>query len=109
MKPVEPSAAVPSNLSRRRFVQGLAIGGAFAGVGLLRSSPLWALTSSGQPTVPNGTDFALDVMEAPVNYTGAARVATTVNGSVPGPVLRMWQGSTVTLRGRKSTRLNSSH
>src|SRR3546814_8214017 len=34
MKPVDPSAAVPSNLSRRRFVQGLAIGGAFAGVGL---------------------------------------------------------------------------
>jgi CopA family copper-resistance protein len=98
MKPVDPSVAAPPNLSRRRFVQGLAMGGAFAGVGLLRSSPLWALTSAGQPTVANGTDFALDVLEAPVNYTGAARIATTVNGGVPGPVLRMRQGSTVTLR-----------
>jgi CopA family copper-resistance protein len=98
MKPVDRSAMAPPNLSRRRFVQGLAMGGAFAGVGLLRSSPLWALTSAGQPTVASGTDFALDVLEAPVNYTGTARVATTVNGGVPGPVLRMRQGSTVTLR-----------
>jgi CopA family copper-resistance protein len=98
MKPVDRSAMAPPNLSRRRFVQGLAMGGAFAGVGLLRSSPLWALTSAGQPTVASGTDFALDVLEAPVNYTGAARIATTVNGGVPGPVLRMRQGSTVTLR-----------
>jgi len=48
--------------------------------------------------VPGGTDFSLDVLEAPVNYTGSPRLATTVNGSVPGPVLRMRQGSTVTLR-----------
>jgi CopA family copper-resistance protein len=108
MKPVGPSAATPPNLSRRRFVQGLAIGGAFAGAGLLRSPPLWALTSAGQPTVPNGTDFALDVVEAPVNYTGAARVATTVNGSVPGPVLRMRQGSTVTLRVTNRLRVPTS-
>jgi CopA family copper-resistance protein len=98
MKLADPSAATPSNLSRRRFVQGLALGGAFAGVGLLRPSPVWALASAGQPIVPDGTDFALDVLEAPVNYTGAARTAITVNGSVPGPVLRMKQGSTVTLR-----------
>jgi CopA family copper-resistance protein len=108
MKPVGPSAATPPNLSRRRFVQGLAIGGAFAGAGLLRSPPLWALTSAGQPTVPNGTDFALDVVEAPVNYTGAARLATTVNGSVPGPVLRMRQGSTVTLRVTNRLRVPTS-
>ncbi|WP_426702652.1 copper resistance system multicopper oxidase [Rhodanobacter sp. Col0626] len=107
MKVIEP-AVVPPSLSRRRFVQGLAAGGAFAGIGLFRSSPIWALTSAGQPTVPGGTDFTLDVTEAPVNYTGAARLATTVNGSVPGPVLRMRQGSTVILRVNNRLRVPTS-
>ncbi|GAA0261080.1 copper resistance system multicopper oxidase [Rhodanobacter caeni] len=108
MKPVDLSAALPSNLSRRRFVQGLALGGALAGVELLRASPVWGLTGAGQPNVPHGTDFALDIMEAPVNYTGAVRTAITVNGSVPGPVLRMKQGSTVTLRVTNRLRVPTS-
>ncbi len=108
MKPVYPSTATPSNPSRRRFVQGLAIGGAFAGAGLLRPSPAWALTSAGQAAVAHGTDFALDVREVPVNYTGVARMATTVNGSVPGPVLRMRQGATVTLRVTNRLRVPTS-
>jgi Putative multicopper oxidases len=108
MKPVYPSADAQPSHSRRRFVQGLALGGAFAGVGLWHSSPVWALTSAGQPTVPGGADFSLDVIEAPVNYTGAPRLATTVNGSVPGPVLRMRQGSTVTLRVTNRLRVPTS-
>ncbi len=108
MKPVDLSTAAPSNLSRRRFVQGLAVGAAFAGTGLLRASPSWALTSAGAPTVPHGTDFALDVMEAPINLTGAPRLATTVNGGVPGPVLRLRQGSEVTLRVRNRLRVPTS-
>lgn len=108
MKPVYLSADLMPSLSRRRFVQGLALGGAFAGIGLFRSSPVWALTSQGQPIVSGGTDFALDVVEAPVNYTGAARIATTVNGSVPGPLLRMRQGSTITLRVTNRLRVPTS-
>jgi FtsP/CotA-like multicopper oxidase with cupredoxin domain len=108
MKPVDLSTAAPSNLSRRRFVQGLAIGGVLAGAGLLRASPSLALPSAGVPTVPHGTDFALDVMEAPINITGAPRLATTVNGGVPGPVLRMREGSEVTLRVRNRLRVPTS-
>jgi len=85
-------------LPRRRFVQGLAIGGSLAGLGLLRSSPTWALTSRGQPTVLSGTDFALEIAETPVNFTGVTRPATTVNGGIPGPILRWKEGTTVTLR-----------
>ncbi len=88
----------PPDLSRRRFVQGVALGGAVAGFGLLRPGNVWALTSPGQPSVLNGTDFALDIVETPVNYTGAARLATTVNGSIPGPLLRWKEGTTVTVR-----------
>ena len=88
----------PADLSRRRFVQGMALGGAVAGLGLLRSSNVWALTSPGQAAVLSGTDFALDIAETPVNYTGASRLATTVNGGIPGPILRWKEGTTVNLR-----------
>ena len=60
MNPFAPSPAI--DLSRRRFVQGVAIGGAAAGLGLLRPSNAWALTSPGQPKVLSGTDFALDIV-----------------------------------------------
>jgi CopA family copper-resistance protein len=96
MKWFHPSP--PSDLSRRRFVQGVAVGGAVAGFGLLRPSSARALASPGQPTVLRGTDFHLEVAETPVNYTGVVRPATTVNGSVPGPTLRWKEGTTVTLR-----------
>ncbi len=97
-----------TDLSRRRFVQGLAMGSAAAGFGLLRSSNAWALTSTGQSTVLSGTDFSLDIAETPVNITGAARLATTVNGAMPGPVLRCKQGSTVTLRVTNRLRVPTS-
>ncbi len=98
----------PADLARRRFVQGIAIGGAVAGLGLLRPSNAWALTSPDHPTVPSGTDFALDIAETPVNYTGATRMATTVNGIVPGPILRWKEGTTVNLRVTNRLRVPTS-
>jgi CopA family copper-resistance protein len=97
-----------ADLSRRRFVQGVALGGAVAGLGLLRPGKVWALTSPGHPTVLSGTDFHLDVAETPVNYTGAPRMATTVNGSLPGPILRWKEGTTVTLRVGNRLRTQTS-
>jgi CopA family copper-resistance protein len=105
MKHLPPS---PADLSRRRFVQGVALGGAVAGFGLLHPSNVWALTSPGQPTVLSGTNFALEIAETPVNYTGAARLATTVNGGIPGPILRWKEGSTVTLRVTNRLRVPTS-
>ena len=98
----------PADLSRRRFVQGVAIGGAVAGLGLLRPSNVWALTNPGHPTVLSGTDFALDIAETPVNYTGATRLATTVNGGIPGPILRWKEGTTVNLRVTNRLRVPTS-
>jgi CopA family copper-resistance protein len=93
-------------LSRRRFVHGVAIGGAAAALGFGRAS-------SAQPTRPravelSGTQFDLDIGTLPVNITGAQRVATVVNGSLPAPVLRWRQGDTVTLRVRNSLATTSS-
>ncbi len=83
--------------SRRRFVQGLAAGGAVASLGLW-PKPVWAAKSAGQPVVLSGTQFDLSIGETPMNFTGRTRTAITVNGSLPAPILRWREGDTVTLR-----------
>ncbi|MCX9149739.1 MULTISPECIES: copper resistance system multicopper oxidase [Pseudomonas] len=86
-----------STTSRRTFVKGLAAGGLLGGLGLWRP-PVWALTSPGQPTVLAGTEFDVFIGQTVVNLTGQARTALTINGSLPGPLLRWREGDTVTLR-----------
>jgi len=86
-----------STTSRRTFVKGLAAGGLLGGLGLWRT-PVWALTSAGEPTVLAGSEFALFIEQTPVNLTGQQRTALTINGSLPGPLLRWREGDTVTLR-----------
>ena len=96
-----------SRTSRRTFVKALAAGGVLAGCGLWRS-PVWAITSQGQPNVLAGTDFDLSIGEMGVNFTGTPRTAMTVNGSLPGPLLRWREGDTVTLRVRNRLKENTS-
>lgn len=82
-------------LARRRFVQGLAAGGALAALGGWRAA---LAQSHPAPTAElRGAEFHLEIGETPVNFTGAARVATTVNGQLPAPLLRWREGDTVTL------------
>ena len=85
-------------VSRRTFVKGLAAGGAVAGLGLWRTTA-WAQETAPVPrTTLSGTEFDLRIGETPMNFTGRPRVAVTVNGSVPAPLLRWKEGDTVTLR-----------
>ncbi len=86
----------PPDTTRRRFVQGLAVGGAAAGLGLWRE-PSWA-RSSRATEVLSGTLFELEIGATPVNFTGASRIATTVNAQIPAPILHWREGDTVTLR-----------
>lgn len=95
-------------LSRRRFVQGLAAGGAILGFGLWPRQS-WALRSPGQPEVLTGTQYDLSIGETLVNYTGNTRPAITINGSVPGPVLRWKEGTRVQLRVRNDLPHGSIH
>ena len=91
--------SVNPTVTRRTFVKGLAIGGA-AAAGLAS----WPTASFAQGNVPrawgelSGTEFDLRIGETPLNFTGAARTAFTVNGSVPAPTLRWKEGDIVTLR-----------
>ena len=81
-------------LSRRRFVQGLGAGALAAA-----SAGRWAWAAGGyEPTVLSGTDFNLVIDATPVNFTGRPSIAHTINGQLPGPILRWREGTTVTLR-----------
>jgi CopA family copper-resistance protein len=94
--------------SRRTFVKGLAAGGVVAGLGMWRDT---AAAQGGAPrqatATLSGTDFDLDFGETAVNFTGAPRIAHTVNGSLPAPTLRWREGDTVTLRA--ANRLRGDH
>ncbi|MEE4955952.1 copper resistance system multicopper oxidase [Pseudomonas alliivorans] len=83
--------------SRRTFVKGLTAGGLLSGLGLWRS-PVWAALRPGELLELSGTEFDLFIGETPVNLTGSPRTAMTVNGGLPGPLLRWREGDTVTLR-----------
>ncbi|WP_256081967.1 copper resistance system multicopper oxidase [Massilia sp. YIM B04103] len=93
-------------LSRRRFVQGLVAGGVLSGLGPL------ALAAAGMPpgrgAELRGPHFELEIAETPVNFTGQVRMATTINGSLPAPTLRMREGDTVTIRVTNRLRESTS-
>jgi CopA family copper-resistance protein len=102
------SALFPGDVSRRRFLQGLAAGGVVAGLGAW-PRPTWALQSPNEPVLLAGTEFDLVVGETPVDFTGRVRPAVTVNGSLPAPTLRWREGTTVTLRVRNALPAGSPH
>ena len=64
--------------------------------------PSWARepvrTTTGTANVLAGTELDLTIAETPVNFTGAPRMATTINGSIPVPTLHWREGDNVTLR-----------
>ncbi|OCX11265.1 copper resistance system multicopper oxidase [Pseudomonas graminis] len=98
-----------SKTSRRTFVKGLTAGAILGGLGLWRT-PLWAATSFGETNVLSGTEFDLFIGETPVNITGSPRTALTINGGIPGPLLRWREGDTVTLRVKnRLTDMTSIH
>jgi CopA family copper-resistance protein len=84
-----PTAQRP--MTRRRFVQAVAA----ASCGSV------ALGRAGSPaTSAASVDSAISLVVGmtPVNLTGRARMASTVNGSIPGPSLRLRQGDLLTAR-----------
>lgn len=84
-------------MPRRKFVKGMAMGGALLGLGLSPARLLAGTDRSPVQPTQRGKRFDLTLAPQTVNFTGRERVATTVNGSVPGPVLRWQEGDQVTL------------
>ncbi|MGR9085818.1 MAG: copper resistance system multicopper oxidase [Gammaproteobacteria bacterium] len=82
--------------NRRRLLKGL-----FSG-GVMMALPTWLEAGPGGPArqpmqVMEGHEFKLTIARIPVNFTGSIRMATAINGSIPGPVLRWKEGDTVTV------------
>jgi CopA family copper-resistance protein len=105
MPGVLPNRAT-ADLSRRRFVQGVAAGSALMASGLGYSS--MARSSYQQPQILSGNHFSLAFDHKKVNFTGKDRFATAINGSVPAPILRWKQGERVTLDVTNNLAVDSS-
>jgi len=97
------------DLSRRRFIQGLSAGGVVLGLSPWINTG-WAgqAAVTGSAPVLRGTQFDLTIVESAVNFTGKPRMATTVNGSIPAPVLRWREGDTVTIKVTNRMRVPTS-
>ena len=95
-----------TDISRRRFVQGVAAGSALMASGLGYSS--MARSSYQQPQILSGNHFSLAFDHKKVNFTGKDRFATAINGSVPAPILRWKQGERVTLDVTNNLAVDSS-
>ncbi|AZD66745.1 copper-resistance protein, CopA family [Pseudomonas chlororaphis] len=93
--------------TRRSFIKGLAAGGVLAGTGLWQQ-PLWARSEDGQLPALSGQQFDLFIGESQVNYSGTSRTAMTINGGLPGPLLRWREGDTVTIRVRNRLKEDTS-
>lgn len=78
---------------RRRFLQGVG-----AAVGLAGMSPRLLFAQPAERGALRGTEFDLVIGPTPVNFTGAPRIATAVNGQVPAPTLYWTEGDTITIR-----------
>ena len=86
----------PFILSRRQMLgAGLGAGAAFVLPGL----PAWAQSQGYRSgTAPAGAQTVdLTIAETPFTANGRTGIATTVNGSLPGPLLRFREGEEVTI------------
>lgn len=99
MKQSESEITHPRMLSRRHFVQGLAAGGVIASVpNLLHANEQGPQTQLGTAPELSGEVIELEIAQLPVNFTGGSRLATTINGSIPAPTLRLREGDDVTIK-----------
>ncbi len=82
-------------LTRRDFLRCGAAAGAWAGLEALL--PTWARASGG--VSPVGSDVTeLAIREVSFQVGGRRTVATTINGSVPGPLVRLREGQEAVIR-----------
>lgn len=88
------------SVTRRKFVQGLTAVGIGASVFQPSRAGLKSIpsTATGTSSVLSGKHFELTIEETLVNFTGKPRLATTINGSIPGPTLRWKEGEVVTIK-----------
>ncbi|HQR90833.1 MAG TPA: multicopper oxidase domain-containing protein, partial [Caulobacter sp.] len=71
---------------------------AATGLGISALLPTWARAGTGKaPQVLSGEDIRLTIGHAPMTVDGKAGHAIAVNGTVPGPLIRLKEGQHVRL------------
>src|SRR5690625_6801369 len=107
MRPIQTAP-----VSRRDFVRTAGALFALAGVEILlpsyaRTQPVAGAPGVLEPRMVDGLAvYDLVIAETPIAIAGRRGRAVTINGTVPGPLLHLYEGQEA---DRKSTRLNSSH
>tara|TARA_R110001592_G_scaffold254129_3_gene517532 strand:+ start:81635 stop:83512 length:1878 start_codon:yes stop_codon:yes gene_type:complete len=97
-----------ASISRRQFVTGVVAGSTLYSLGSSWRAAAQPGTSLSLIPELSGIEFDLDIGYQPVNFTGRERLATAINGSVPGPTLRWREGGRVTLRVKNHLAHDSS-
>ncbi len=80
-----------SAVSRRSLLIGGVAASSAAFVSIL---PAWAQSASRAPALPtlSGEDIRLTIGHTPIKIDGSGAHAVTINGTVPGPLIRLRQG-----------------
>ncbi|MFO7982682.1 MAG: copper resistance system multicopper oxidase [Desulfuromonadales bacterium] len=88
-----------SDISRRRFLQGLGAGVFLAGLRTVFPLPLWARTAQwGLQGLPGAQSrYDLTIGYHPITIDGREGMSTGINGTVPGPLVRLREGDDVVL------------
>ncbi len=95
-------------ISRRKFVLGASAVAAMTTLPLANKSWASVQTINQNPQTLTGKVFDLSIGYNKVNFTGKEVLTTTLNGGVPGPILRWKEGDRVTLRVTNNLSVDSS-
>jgi len=87
-------------ITRRALLQRVGTLGLTAAMAPLIPPYIWASASQGaaRPSPLSGTVIDLTIAETPFRLDGRTAPAVTINGTIPGPVIRLKEGQQVTLR-----------
>ena len=84
----------PPLMTRRGFVKGVVAATVLASSGMIGRLS-WADSTS---SALSRKEYDFEIAPLSVNFTGMVSTATVVNGLLPGPILRVKEGETVTIR-----------
>ncbi len=105
-----------TRMTRRVFLQRTGALGLLAAAQQLLPACAWTRATTegragvGSPPTLSGKVIDLTIEETPFTVNGRAATAMTVNGTIPGPVVRLREGQDVTLRvTNRLTEITSIH
>ncbi len=99
-----------NSISRRSLLKGIGALGTLKGLESILPSYVWASLSNSAVQIPEirGNTISLIIAETPFHIDNIDAAATTINGSIPGPLIRLQEGQDVTLNVTNNLKEDSS-